>query len=996
MTRFWMAVGAVLICFSLQVQVSALEMRMTDISADDVPGTWSAGPDQLHTLFFVDDATEVTLSPGAEIKVEAYGFDPETGEGQLRLVLVTGTVLVTGGDLNDTRPIIIRAGHATLSLAAGAAIIRTGPQGTRAFLKNGERLQVTAGGEQQTLLRPEFAVVVPTGKRPGAPYPMPPDQLEADLAALGLTPLPPGARTPGLPGGARPGNVRLADASLDGLSDRRRPGGDNAQNLPPPNIDFSTFSEGAQTAQGTAPRGIAVSEVPNFRAGGRAASRETDENGEGGQGSLLLGRQDLNSVPEYDPSFVIDFPIFNDIRPFGPSSAKLFPDVGFTAINENNDLDAVTLSLGDRAYVWLDDWYGGKAGVFGFDAAGNHESGFELNEFNEGAVFTFFLDGSLFCCAPEGLYGTAGPFPTSVGDLNDDANTATILNAGAILGFREFSNFLFMQIQNTATGAQQIIANGDLDGAPDAFTPLTVDQFFISPGLTQAQRDLADKSLTSDPLMPEAGSDLAAGQRAFLRRESWTSLGPAGELSTTDLVDTGFFVLNPAAPSGGVDDMLKWTSQVMHADFGLKWNNDGQQRSTISLTLGTTDYFTAEPGLQYMNFNEVFAEYVIRPADTDALTDANTIGSSNDGMAASISLKTPLASSAAGGGNLAIDPDRMGFIVLENFGDFPIDPGSRPRPDLPGGTERVVGTDDSTDFALLRLGQAWNSRQLARAEAPGTMHGFATGFVEQPDGADILLFPFAEFSTTPNIVSNNVGRDDITVSFTLEDASERQFMLGGPDASAFIDTDFFGAMTAEGDAALALVAGAPLATAGPDDGVFRLGDLELPFTGDAPTYRHLQWGFFFGDLAAAGADTEHVHLGTFATGTPIDIADLNGLEGTATYRGHAIGNVFNAGDLYLASGAFHETFNFSDGAGRTMLDFDGRNFAGESVMRDGGYASLLTSADGFGARLNGAFVGPGGPLPGGVVGQFQIQNTETDPARTYRANGTFAGEATQP
>lgn len=95
---------------------------------------------------------------------------------------------------------------------------------------------------------------------------------------------------------------------------------------------------------------------------------------------------------------------------------------------------------------------------------------------------------------------------------------------------------------------------------------------------------------------------------------------------------------------------------------------------------------------------------------------------------------------------------------------------------------------------------------------------------------------------------------------------------------------------------------------------------------------------------------EHQHLGSFAAGPPIDTADLNTASGTATYIGHAIGDVYDAGKLRTVAGTFQESFNFTSRTGATSLDFDGRSFgnvaATTSTLAGQEYRSRVALSEG--------------------------------------------------
>ena len=71
-----------------------------------------------------------------------------------------------------------------MKLARGAATVEVTPQGTRAYLVYGQRLAVTARGQTEELIRPEFQIRVSPGQTPNSAEGMSADQLSTDFAAM--------------------------------------------------------------------------------------------------------------------------------------------------------------------------------------------------------------------------------------------------------------------------------------------------------------------------------------------------------------------------------------------------------------------------------------------------------------------------------------------------------------------------------------------------------------------------------------------------------------------------------------------------------------------------------------------------------------------------------------------------------------------------------------------------------------------------------------------
>ena len=72
----------------------------------------------------------------------------------------------------------------------------------------------------------------------------------------------------------------------------------------------------------------------------------------------------------------------------------------------------------------------------------------------------------------------------------------------------------------------------------------------------------------------------------------------------------------------------------------------------------------------------------------------------------------------------------------------------------------------------------------------------------------------------------------------------------------------------------------------------------------------LTWGFWSAFIDRSSGNEEIIHLANWVAGEVPAFADIT-TSGSATYSGHAIGTVFNAGGVYQAIGDFALTFNFA-------------------------------------------------------------------------------------
>jgi hypothetical protein len=548
-----------------------------------------------------------------------------------------------------------------------------------------------------------------------------------------------------------------------------------------------------------------------------------------------------------------------------------------------------------------------------------------------------------------------------------------------------------------------IFAAGDLDGVldlPKRATGLVAARFILTPGVT----DEIAGGATSVTLPDPDALRRTAATRAFLRRETWTDLGGRdSDLSVSDITDRGLYVVNPSGSLVGTGRGARLGSVVrggadgvvLHADFGLA-EVAGRQVSTISATIGKVDY--------RLSVEESGGKAV------DAIVSATTVASSsagdNDG---STLVSSRFRSSAAGGGNPEIDDEhdglgRLGFFVAQNAGAVFDDVDRRSPQRLRGGEERPVGVDagkPDRKYGLVRLATAHRSFVPDRGAAE-RLEGYAAGWIEAERRARIVLRPFSRADAGPNLT---FGLPDQRLNHISARVTQggRVFTFGGQGFSAYVDDLTYGLLSRDERSAMALISAEPIGRE--LSGAFKTSDREtVPVPIRDPrnaaahpqdrAYRHVQWGFFFGDLVAREGRREHVHLGTYAAGSPIDRAELAQARGTATYEGHAVGNVYNGRRVYSSIGTLSERFDFGRRSGTTTLDFDGRKYGGKSRLSGESYSSEVAARGRIG-RLGGRFVGgSSGRLrqPNALIGGFELENRSNHRRTAYRATGTFAAE----
>jgi hypothetical protein len=159
------------------------------------------------------------------------------------------------------------------------------------------------------------------------------------------------------------------------------------------------------------------------------------------------------------------------------------------------------------------------------------------------------------------------------------------------------------------------------------------------------------------------------------------------------------------------------------------------------------------------------------------------------------------------------------------------------------------------------------------------------------------------------------------------------------------------------------------------------------------TCEYLTWGWWSGDirynagssLNAEGRD--RLNLATYVAGTLTSLVQLP-TTGYATYTGHAVGNVVNGGNAYVAAGTYTNAWNFATKTGAVAIsNFDGATYSGNTALVSNTvqFTGDITGAGRTGA-VNGAFFNAPGTPAAYQAGNFAISGSG------YQAAGTFAAQ----
>jgi len=678
-----------------------------------------------------------------------------------------------------------------------------------------------------------------------------------------------------------------------------------------------------------------------------------------------------------------------------------------TCSSDNGKVDPPDTNL---AYVFFRNSEGTFPLSLAIDRAGVQKF-LTLDGSNYGVTAPFLLLGIDELPEPNKIFGktietnTANSF-VGTGSIFADATHFDLLQAGfshegsgtSETVKRNLDNFLLVEVRpgKTVDGKpvldpdrteRYLFATGDVDGGrlldgqpnPNFKSEFSVDRYFISPGLEGFGEGFTTAGTPT-------GKTVASSIRAFSRKE--TGLG-------LNLADTGLLVVNPSPESSATQ------STLLHADFGLQGERSAQQ-STISVTIGNVDYQikTCETCDTKQSVEAVVAGHTIGSSH-GTIKQANQNGTTTVVNGATVGFSSPIRSTAAGGGNPALNREGYaGYFVLENYDPAkdPQDPNSKTEngdTPLPGGTEKPLGGSGSDqNYAYLRLATATGSSKPTLHEL--TLNGWMGGLAEFQNGSGGIGLTQIDSGDTPDKVTIQTSPTNNTVvaTFSLQGQIEGTFTppfnLGGLNVdgtSAFVDDNRFAARSNNSGYEVAMVT----ADLFRDSNGNLPAALNRPDGTTIPQYEHLKWGFFFGDTKNTPGAREHVNLGTWIAGK-IPTGDSLGLRGTASYSGHSIGNVFTNGSLYTAVGSFNNQWDFDKRTGTVQMNFDNTNYDGTTAIKGStfNFGGNLT-APGRQGGLQGSFVAPVNPTPAAVMGNFAIAETPGN-TTTYRAAGTFGAE----
>ncbi len=437
---------------------------------------------------------------------------------------------------------------------------------------------------------------------------------------------------------------------------------------------------------------------------------------------------------------------------------------------------------------------------------------------------------------------------------------------------------------------------------------------------------------------------------------------------------------NQLTPSGSAGHGLQ-------ATIGIS----GQGATQSSVLVGMTSVISSDPvandvalaGGARGSYRNAGADYLIRY---------------NTGVSSSATGASGSATFGPGGEFMVLSADQATF----NSGTNALD-----RTTAAGIRTLANGTAEDYFFVDRAVRQPNSAIVNTPTRTTRVMQGYSAGLAERNTATDITLRNTDPLNVT---ISTNATSNRVTSTFTLAGGDARTYQLefgdtsgGSLGHSSFINDSLFGAREAANRTSQ--IGGANVDTERSlmvTHNVASISSNALPSGVSLCTCDFLQWGWWISSQKEpAAGPLNRVHLASWVTGVLPALMDVP-TTGTASFNGHAVGNVNFNGNRYVAFGTYTQSWNFATQSGQsTISNFDNiasiasaptgvtsgnnREFSG-SVSGTGSTAGASTNGLAVTGTVNGSFFRGGADPVKAAAGSFQITGTN------YQAVGTFAAQ----
>lgn len=442
-------------------------------------------------------------------------------------------------------------------------------------------------------------------------------------------------------------------------------------------------------------------------------------------------------------------------------------------------------------------------------------------------------------------------------------------------------------------------------------------------------------------------------------------------------------------------------------------------QATVSISgqgASQKSYMGAFIGTYFKDYNNSTIFNAGRFNATYRLTDTERIGRQ---VSAQSTFDTGAGNSIFGpnGETMVFTPDSLSTTVTSDLGV--VSATTTTRTSQASFDQPYTNLNGSDYFNVTQAASTSSSSTTDNARTSQTMNGYVGGLVEQRDSNG--SFTTRALGNPDNAAPTNVilitdpASNRASATFTIPEwdgsTTSATFRLGGTSGgnfstSSFIDDKIYAVADRPGDLLndpTSVTVNANTSTSpavqsrtfavsyGTTPGTF---DAFFQAAGVTPcTCEFLTWGVWGGDIRY-NADSvynpegrDRLNFATYVAGTLTSTVQLP-TTGTATYTGHAIGNVLNGSSAYIAAGSYTNAWNFQTQMGAvTIGNFDGATYTGTTALTNGtvNFTGPISGAGRTGAVAGSFFNSPTVDAKG-QAGTFTITGSG------YQAGGTFAGQ----
>ena len=367
------------------------------------------------------------------------------------------------------------------------------------------------------------------------------------------------------------------------------------------------------------------------------------------------------------------------------------------------------------------------------------------------------------------------------------------------------------------------------------------------------------------------------------------------------------------------------------------------------------------------------------------------------------------------GETMVFTPDSLSTTVTSNLGI--VSATTTTRTSQASFDQPYNNLNGSDYFNVTQATRTSSTSTTENARTSQTMNGYVGGLVEQRNSSGTITTRVLgnpdNASPTNIILITDAASNRASATFTVPEwdgsGTSATFRLGGTSGSgfstsSFIDDKIYAVADRPSDlltnTTSVTISGVTSQTGDLESRTFAVSYGTAPATFDSffqaagvtrcTSCDFMTWGVWGGDVKYkpnyTANERDRLNFATYVAGTLTSTVQLPN-TGTATYSGHAIGNVLNGSSAYVAAGSYTNAWNFATQTGAvTIGNFDGATYTGNTALTNGtvNFTGPISGAGRTGA-VAGSFFNSPTVNAKGQAGTFTVTGTG------YKAGGTFVG-----